>query len=314
MGRVPRKKVKCVGSEIKKLKNPCSAKKRRSRAISSHTNVKDNKTTNTVNGINKPNTPLNSSIEVIEIEDNVLPTEKIERIKTNSSKIPISNMSCDPIDIIDITDITLIDNQPEKSQTAPSELKYLNTEDDIIDITEITLDGNEYKNSNTVTSNYKMPFCGDVQTLSKATACTQNNPIELITISDDSDEENTLIPPLRHHPYHQQSNEKLIGFKSIKERLGVLVNTKKRGAYKSPLRSHKKISKDEYRQQEILPTNLGAFVIDKQRISHHSQNLNQIEPKTTTSFQPHKSSSSTISQANRQLRPIIIDGLNIGHA
>lgn len=302
MGRVPRK-VKRVGSVSKKSKNLSSAKIRRSKAISSHTIMKQNVATKSVNGINLKNESINSSIEMIEINDNSLASNSLEIIETNSS-VPVSNITSDDNDIIDITDITFIGNEPEKSQTVSSKVKTYNIEDDIIDITDTTMEDTIHENSNTVSANKKMSICNDVQ-IHTHTICAQNKPIEIVTLSDDSDEENTP---------HQQSYKKPIVSKSIKERLGVIVNTKKR-TYNSPLRNCKKISKDEsVLNEDIIPLNLGAFVIDKQRISHHSQYSNKYETKTAMFPQPHKASSSTNSLTNRKLRPIIIDGLNIGHA
>lgn len=301
MGRVPRKKLKRNGSVSKKSKNLCSAKIRRSKAISGHTVMEENIAAESAKDINKTNKHSNSSIEVMEISDNSLTSNSLENIEANSS-IPVSNIKSDENDIIDITGITFIGNESEK--TVSSKVKTYNIEDDIIDITDTTIDDSVYENSKTVSSNKKMPFCNDVQ-IHSHTTCAQNNSIVLITISDDSDEENTP---------HQQSNKKPIVYKSIKERLGAIVNTKKR-TYNSPLRNRKKISKDESdNNQEILSLNLGAFVIDKQKISHHSQCSKKFETKTAMFPQPHKDSSSTKSLINRKLRPIIIDGLNIGHA
>lgn len=243
-------------------------------ATSSHSIEKINIPAKSVNKMNTFNKHFNSSNEVIDLTD---------EIHSNISVIEI--LSDD--EIIDITNTICVDNN-YKSKNALGPLKKKshsithNTSDTII------IDWNEHENSKTIPKNQIISICNDVQILNHS-ACTQNNPNEIITISDDSDEENSLL---------QLYNKTKIDSNLIKERFNNIVNPLKR-TYNSPLRNFKKKSKVEYAHNpETLTSTIGAFVIDKRKMFSYSQ----------------KFLSSRTSKTKRQLRPIIIDGLNIGHA
>lgn len=220
--------------------------------------------------------------------------------KVASSTVAASNLTSN--EIIDITNSSFVDNIHKNPKTICSKETNSDIENEIIDITETTYVNRE---DTTVFFNETNSY-DDVQFISHITN-VQNKSIEIVTISDDSDEENTP---------NQQLNEKPIGLISIKENLGISdhpVNTLKR-KYNSPLRHRKKTLRDDVNNKpDFLLHNLGAFIIDKQRIPRQPQHVNELKINDTVPWQ-HIPSSSTTSVANLKLRPIIIDGLNIGHA
>lgn len=328
MGKVRRKSIK---SNNNKSKNLCS----QSKPINTNNKVKrKTRQKNIKNHIymnNKPNAVLNSTstIETIQINDDSIVIDKFGNIKTESSKEIIPNIMDS---IIDISDTTIIDNKDENSHTVSSketttylendeiiditdttinsktdensqtisfkETAFCSENDVIIDITDTTFDSNVKSNSQSISLNSTISYYDDVQIIESV---SQNNPIECFTISDDSDEECT-----------QQCIEKEIKSKTIKEQLGIPTNTIK-NKYNSPLHKKTKTLEENNTTSHILSSDFGAFIIDKQRISHSLQNNNQFKHRNVQISQKKKALKKTVI-ANKQLRPIIIDGLNIGHA
>lgn len=315
MGRISKKKIN-QKQRVKTTKSPL---------------VNKNKQKKRILKTKKPNENVMSTIEPLQIEKNSISSKTSDNMNTDSSEITVSNISNNSI--IDITDTTINGNENENYQkVSTSNIK----EDEIIDITDITLvDSIEYKKvviSNTenceviditdttlINTNNHQNFLSelsddDIQFISH----TSNQPVEIVTISDDSDEEETpnvksVLKPIDCVPIKELKKV------PIHERLGIphSTNLLKR-SYCSPLRHHKKMLKDDNASGEnCLLDNLGPFVIDKQRISHNSHR--RFEPNSTASFSQQyipkqKPSSAPTVNADRKLRPIIIDGLNIGHA
>jgi len=252
--------------------------------------------------IDEPNVSVDDVIE--DDNDNSLPTDEVKSLKKGSSKVTVPNIIND--EIIDITNITAETITLENSQTEDRKKTALNIcYDEIIDITDITITDNKFEDVPKQFSNDTILFDDDdddVQIIDIPTH-NKNKAIELITISDDSDEEKTL---------NQPSIEKPNSLKSVHERLGIATTgTIKSSSYNSPLRNRKR----KWEEENITKfNNLGGFVIDKQKISSNSQNFITLETKPVKVFKPHVSSTVTSSKANRKLRPIIIDGLNIGFA
>lgn len=220
-----------------------------------------------------------------------------------SSTETVSNYTSN--EIIDITNSSsIIDNTHKNSKTVFSKEANSEIENEIIDISETTYVNSE--NTSTAFFNETDSF-DDVQFISHTTNIQNKPMIEVVTISDDSDEENTP---------NKQLNEKPISFTSTKENLHISDHSKNKlkRSYNSPLRYRKKTLRDDMNNKpDFLPHNLGAFIIDKQKISYQPQNVNEFKNNDTVPWQP-KPSSSTIPRTNLKLRPIIIDGLNIGHA
>lgn len=255
--------------------------------------------------INGPNA---SVVDVIKNDhDNSLSTDELKSINTVSSKVTVPNITDD--EIIDITNITGGDTTFEKSTVNHKKIALNINNDEIIDITDITITSNTHEDVRKQFSNDPILFNDDddnddVQIIDDPT-CDQNKSIELITISDDSDEENTLI---------KESVVKPSNFKSVHERLGIPTTSTVKNSYISPLRNRKrKWVEENITKFNSLGDNLGGFVIDKQKISN-SPNFITLEKKPVKKFKPHVSSTGTTSRTNRKLRPIIIDGLNIGFA
>lgn len=302
MGRV-RKKPKNIESVPSPFFN-CSIKKCKS---------KTNKPTKHVQINNELNENCNSSNEVTQTEVNSLPlNDKPENMNTVDSKVVMPNNTS--TEIIDITNTSMYDNLYKNSQTTSSTAKNSNFENvEIVDLTDTTIisnNVNEHINSQASSNPYNI-MCGngdddndsddDVQIVDYTT----NNPIIEIIISDD--DENIIDL--------KSTN------KSIKERIGISNHSKSimKKKYNSPLRSFKKQLEGETKLSDnCLPISLGAFVIDKQKISNHTKNFNSDQFKNFEKVPslPKLQIPSTDTTPNvvRQLRPIAIDGLNIGHA
>ncbi|XP_060861544.1 uncharacterized protein LOC132938625 [Metopolophium dirhodum] len=281
-----------------------SKKMRRSVKNSKNLIVKEMISKTVAMNINEPNA---SAVDVIEDNnENSLSTDELKSIKMVSPKVTVPNITND--EIIDITNITGGDSTFENSPTVSHKKTALNiNNDEIIDITDITITSNTHEDVHKQFSSDTLLFDvdDDVQIIDVPT-CVQNKSIELITISDDSDEENTS---------NQESVEKPNSFKSVHERLGIPTTSTVKSSYNSPLRNRKRKWEEENINKFIsLGDNLGGFIIDTQKISPNSQNFITLKKKPVKKFKPHVSSISTTSRTNRKLRPIIIDGLNIGFA
>lgn len=151
------------------------------------------------------------------------------------------------------------------------------TESNVIDITDVTLENNV---TSSILMNKIVPFQNDVQFVCEYTL-VQNEITETIIISDSSDDENTP---------NQQTNEKPIDtIKKYRNTSARPINTLKR-QYKSCLNNCNK----RFRGDNMPPYNFGPFILDRQRV-----------------VQQYKHSTSRL---KKKLRPIIIDGLNIGYA
>ncbi|XP_060841641.1 uncharacterized protein LOC132922247 isoform X1 [Rhopalosiphum padi] len=302
--------------KIKKRKSLDSLKKlRRSKRRRSSKKFVEKKTVSKTltMDINESNVNVVESDEVIEDDDNSLPTDILKSMKTVSSKVTKPDIISD--EIIDITNITDENIAIENFHTVNHKKTTLNIDnDDIIDITDITITNDKYENvpkqfsSDTILSDDDVDDDDDsddddVQIID----VTNRDSIELITISDDSDEENTS---------NQNSIENPISFKPVDKCLDISTKSIIKNSYNSPLRNRKRRWDEENITK--LDNNLGAFVIDKQKISNNKQNLSQnfitLEQKAFKISKPHVSSTITTSSSNRKLRPIVIDGLNIGHA
>lgn len=331
MGRVQRKKVKNVQTKNKMSMNSHSL----SDVISSNIKVKrkikrKSKTSNRISINNTPNTVLNSSdtIETIEIIDNSFVIDKLGNIKTKSSKVTMPNITNHNLHITDTTDTH---NKDKNFQTLSTKETVPFIENhDIIDITDTTFNYNEGENSQSVSSkdtvtciasdgviditnttiysNEKSLFDSPYDDVQIISYTDKNKPIEYITISDDSDEEIT-----------QQTIGNSIKSIPIKEPIGIPTQTLKR-KYNSPLHKNKKmLGEKNISSNNILSCNFNAFVIDKQSIPQHLlQNNSQFKRTNTMIYKQQQNKSASISNtailAKKQLRPIIIDGLNIGHA
>jgi len=150
--------------------------------------------------INEPNV---NAIDVIEDDnDNSLPIDEPESIKSVSSEETVTNITND--EVIDITDMSADDITLENSQTVDHKKTALNINNhEIIDITDTTITSNANED---VPKQFPVLFDDDDVQIIDVPTCSQNNSIELITISDDSDEENTS---------KQQSIIKPSSFKSV---------------------------------------------------------------------------------------------------
>jgi len=280
-------------------------KMRRSVKNSKNLTVKEMISKTVTMNINEPNA---SAVDVIEDNnENSLSTDELKSIKMVSPKITVPNITND--EIIDITNITGDDSTFENYPTVSHKKTALNiNNDEIIDITDITITSNTHEDIHKQFSSDKVLFDDndddDVQIIDVPT-CVQNKSIELITISDDSDEENTS---------NQESVEKPNSFKSVHERLGIPTTGTVKSSYNSPLRNRKrKWEEENITKFNSLGNNLG-FIIDTQKISPNSQDFITLKKKPVKKFKPPVSSISTTTRTNRKLRPIIIDGLNIGFA
>jgi len=295
MGRVKKRKSLDSLKKVRQSKRPSTVKS--SKNLIAKKMLSQTPTMN----INETKISTDEPVEVIEDDDNSLPTDVLESMKTVSFEVTEPNITSD--EIIDITEdstnITFENIKLENVQTKDHKKTAINiNNDDIIDITDITITNDKYENTPRRFPDDNLLFDDDdVQIIE-----TTNNSIELI-ILDDSEEENTS---------NQNSIEKPISFKSVHERLG---NSKK-SSYNSPLRHRKRRWNEENITE--LDNNLGAFVIDKQKISNNNQNpphnFIMLKQKAAKISKPHVSSTVTTSSATRKLRPIVIDGLNIGHA
>lgn len=324
MGKVYEKKnLKAVGSFPK---NNTIVK----RSTSYFHNITIKKTVTMENFKNKsksknqpiPNPKLVVNTDVIEIDDDSL------IINTSSRKTNVSN-TVDNITVIDITDVS--DRVYDSCETKPNkintqdikcddiiditgntvknpvndvETEFDSSNDDIIDITNTSYKKNVHKIRKSVSSEsstVESESNDDVQIIS----CTTDEPTDPIIISDDSEEDT---------PQYQPTIKKTNQFLSLKKHKHSSsksspthsTNTLKR-KYNSPLHKRKKALTGENESG----LNLGAFVIDKQRISHNLPDSNATEFRAATN-QP-SSSSMVTKKASKKLRPIIIDGLNIGH-
>ncbi|XP_060859088.1 probable ribonuclease ZC3H12C [Metopolophium dirhodum] len=254
--------------------------------------------------INEPNASVVYVIE--DNNDNPLSTDELKSIKTVSSKVTVPNITND-----EIIDITGGDSSFENSPTINHKKTALNiNNDEIIDITNITITSNTQEDVHKQFSSDTILFDDDddnddVQIIDVPT-CVQNKSIELVTILDDSDEENTS---------NQEPVKKPNSFKSVHKRLGIPTTGTVKSSYNSPLRNRKRKLEEEYiTKPNSLGDNLGGFIIDTQKMSSNSQNFIALSKKPVKKFKPQVSSTSTTSRTKRKLRPIIIDGLNIGFA
>lgn len=315
MGKVSKMNVDNFGSSpnLRSIKKKKRNRKSRCSLTKEHTNIRKITMSlrSSTKNIEQPNKKMNSSIKKSKIKDNSLEiinddllnttTDiiKDETIETVPSPVTVSNVESY---VIDITDTTVDDDDDEdtKIKILPSKTTCSNIENnDIIDIT----DEEDHKTikHRPISSNNDVQFIG-------CSTNAQPNQIELITISDSSDEENM---PLKKHIREP------IEYKSIKKNLEVSnhsTDTRKR-KYNSPLNNRKRTKIDENSFNCVLPNNVvGAFIIDKNKMDLCSQHLQNDKNKNTAFSHQHKPSSNIASMANKKLRPIIIDGLNIGHA
>lgn len=291
MGRIKKRKSLDSLKKLRRSKRPSTVKSSKNSIAEKMLSM----------DINETKVCVDESVVVIEDDDNSLPTDVLESMKIVSSEVTEPNITSD--EIIDITEdstnITFGDIKLENFQTKDHKETAIDiNNDDIIDITDITITNNKYENApKQFSSDNLLLDDDDVQIID-----TTNNSIELI-ILDDSEEENTS---------NQNPIEKPISVKSVHERLGNATKS----SYNSPLRHRKR----RWNEENItgLDNNLGAFVIDKQKMSNNKQNLPQnfimLKQKAVKISKPHVPSTVTTSSATRKLRPIVIDGLNIGHA
>lgn len=339
MGKVSRKKTKNIKTVFKQhLSTPLSKKKtpiRRSKRNIVKQTISFNESKY---GIKTPNKYDNLSRNTVKLED---PASVI----TNDHLISVNNTTNDDYDhkssqpsapevltsfikndsIIDITDTTDNDDENKDSQsTLCTDLTCYIENDRITGITDISDDKNEFNKLQSVLSQVTIPK-NTIDIIDTTNISTQKNvynnlqtasssydnvqfinlfsnkkPIEVITLSDSSDEESTVNTPSLRKPDQ---------FKSIKDRLGISaqsINIRKNKRYNSPLH-HRKTAKmvENLSRQDLFQDRLGPFIIDKQRITDYHQHIKNVESKA----KPVQTS-----EARRRLRPIIIDGLNIGHA
>lgn len=150
------------------------------------------------------------------------------------------------------------------------------TDNNIINIIDITSEDSEH-DALSMSTNEIIPFQKGVQFKCLYTL-DQNKINEIITISDSSDDENT--------PY-QQINEKSIDFIPKKK----YVNTSTRHI-KTSKRPHKNPLNDC--NKRFRGDSSSSFIVDKRRVIKQQYNFTN--------------------GLKKKLRPIIIDGMNIGHA
>lgn len=325
MGRVLRKKVQKIGSTPQQPQQPqqdvnsgkkkrkpskrrSNGKKKKLKSITR--NVISPESTHVIETLQETSNQHVSVLKVTEIanDDIINITETTnDSLHENSHMLPSKAIvSKIENDVIDITNITISDNVQSSSRLVPPII-----ENEIIDITNTTVC--EYNNIKNVIP-FKATFCeyDDVQIISCSSSVEQNK-IEIVTLLDSSDEESTP---------HQHSTQKPIASKPIKEPLVIpklmstpvnSTNTKKR-KYSSPLIHNSKRTKLDEFKLESSTGDLGGFVVDKQKMNHHSHNFKKIQHNATTHLQEHIPLSTTTSMVDKRLRPIIIDGLNIGHA
>lgn len=313
---VEKQKRKAPTRVVNKLYKEVNSTKKILKNINNLTKFNDKLVSNST--VSSRATLPNITSDVKNITDTVIDDNECVNFHSVPSKITVQKTEKD--DIIDITNDTIYDEH--ENFTVSSKVTLQNNENyDIIDITDTTVCNNEHEcptvSSRVIVQNVKINEIIDITDITinenKAISCNdgiqftsnvnrvQNQPIEIFTISD-SEDENT--------PY-QQFIEKSVGFKSRKNHLRISpVSTNKIiKSYISPLRNHRKLLKGVNVQQEVLSHNIGAFIIDKQKMSKNSYNHNAV----TFSQERIPTTDATL-YSKRQLRPIIIDGLNIGHA
>lgn len=295
------------------------------------------------------NVPNVSAVE--DNNANLVSTVDLKTMETVSSKVPnITNGK-----IIDIIDITADDITLENFQVINHEKTTLNINNN--EIVNITNTSNTNEDVPTQFSSDTKLRDSDIQIIYVRTR-VQSKSIEFMTISDDSDDENTS---------NQQSTKKLNSFKSVSELHDISTSGKSRASY------YRHLSKRNKKWKEKNKTkfeNVG-FIIDERKKSTNSMNPIMFEQKAVHFYKPHVSSTVTTlhnrkrkreeekifdnltdnsgtlivdkklllknppydleqravkiskprlfstvatSSTNRKLRPIIIDGLNIGHA
>ncbi|XP_025409998.1 NEDD4-binding protein 1-like isoform X2 [Sipha flava] len=232
----------------------------------------------------------------------------------------VKNKKCKNINIVEVT---IIDNDDD-SPPPNNQLNNMNTVgcntvnpsseiQEIIDITdEYDCVLNQASSSETKSLNIENDYTIDItknfeqrnNTILSQTICGHKNPIELI-ILDSDDEENTQ---------EKQSVKNSNNHNSIKESCGVSDYSKK------AIQKHR--NKNVCYHKQLLnvvnaPFNFNELSVNHQNNLQHSKNNEHIKIMNVPSKPPQPSTNfpcTTLMKTTRQLRPIYIDGLNIGHA
>lgn len=159
---------------------------------------------------------------------------------------------------------------------------------------------------NTTSSNLLDSPVDDIEVIEILdTQVFSNKPIEVIVLSDTSDEECTSdATPIAQQPRLREIEKPPITRRPIHERLGSLINPSKPNIkpYQSPLRHIKKPIGGNNDRSAIFLSDNNIAVNDPS--GNHT--------KLQSQWQPLLPQVNTVSTSNRKLRPIIIDGLNIG--
>lgn len=284
MGKIVRRKSENIRrNSVKirpKLKQPCKKNSKKRRSVFSNITLKSKASKNYTHINNTYNKSVQNS--VIEIKDDSFTNDSRKRF--SKSTMP----SIEDDSIIDITDTTVIDN-PKNSST-------MNQNDEIGS----TINCKKPYNSELIETSYD-----DVQIIGH-TLPINHKPIELIVISDSEDEK---IP---HKNYNKKPSDES---KSIKNHLGNNINSTstKKTSYNSPLRNRKNMVVNKNSHLDI-PLSFGCLALNDRQGIKHQQKFPSIPNKTKTTFDSFLSTKSTTSTAGKKPRPIIIDGLNVGHA
>lgn len=219
----------------------------------------------------------------------------VKRKKTNLSK---NNMKNSNENVSSTTEIIEI----EDSFTSSNIPLSTNNDFEVIDITDTTVIENNSKNyirNNTHLKSTVHSDNDDVQIISH-TLFENHKPIQLIILSDSEDDEMQKIQkPTKPIISNEFNNSNKIS----------------KNKYISPLRHCNKIVSN---QQSYLgiPLSQDGFVALNDRKGHpfHSKNPMHNRFTSTATTLTSLPTISTTSIAKKKLRPIIIDGLNVGHA
>lgn len=180
---------------------------------------------------------------------------------------------------------SLVDSLPE-TVVVP----VITKNDDAVGTNNITIEKNEQNTSLPVNNIQSISHCDDdVHVLVSSSSNNKQNKIETVVKIDTSNEEKKLYQQPIKQPIDSQSIE-------LRRALFDNFNTKKR-KYNSPLHNCKSIKRNK------STFDLREFLLEKQRLKEYEQRNNAI------TFQKHEPST----ELKPKLRPIFIDGLNIGY-
>ncbi|XP_050541793.1 NEDD4-binding protein 1-like [Daktulosphaira vitifoliae] len=185
----------------------------------------------------------------------------------------------------------LIKSNPDYKNSSSSIVDIIEIKDDsYCSIIDHRIEKNEEKNTNSI----------EVIEILDTTVTPNKKPIECIVLSD-SEDENSSTEPLNTNSHNEHLREiPLFNKRPIHERLGCLINktNTRPKPYQSPLRHIKNKVKNAILPNALLTVNSSLCINDRNGYS----DMRLQQPITSSPCE------------NRKLRPVIIDGLNIGFA